>query len=97
MLESLIQCLNSSVCASHENSAKPLLIGGKHGVVDEVSVEFSSKYLSKKGKENDITNLTSSIDKHGKSLLKVANIAALEQKRDHALAQSIPELILFVK
>ena len=40
----------------------------------------------KKGKKNYIVDLTSSIDKHGESLLKVAQIAAVQQENDRLLA-----------
>jgi hypothetical protein len=87
LLGSSIQRLNSSVCASNGNSDVPLIIGGKHSADEELSVGFNSKGSSKKGKKNDIVDLTSSIDKHGESLLKVAHIAAVQQEKDRSLAR----------
>ena len=48
-----------------------------NSVNDEESVAFSSNGSSKRGKKHEIANLSSSLDKHDESLLKVANIAAL--------------------
>mgnify|MGYP006199143107 FL=1 len=95
LLGSSVQRLNSSVCASNGTSDVPILIGGKHKADDEASVDLSSKGSSKKRNKNDIANLTSSIDKHGESLLKVAKIAAFQQERDHvqALESSITSRI----
>jgi hypothetical protein len=87
LLGSSIQRLSASVCASNGNCAVPLIIGGKHSVDDNFSVGFGSNGSSKKGKKNGIVDLSTSIDKHGESLLKVAHIAAAQQEKDRSLAR----------
>jgi hypothetical protein len=51
LLGSSIQRLNSSVCVANGTSSIPLLIRGKHVADDEVSVDYSSRGSSKKGRE----------------------------------------------
>lgn len=82
LLESSIQHLNYRLCASNGKSAILFLIEGRRSVNDDVSVQ--KVHLKEGG--NDNANLTSIIDKLGMSLLKAANISALQQEKDCSLA-----------
>ena len=90
-----MQHLNDNICSGNGNFGVPSIIGEKHSVDEDESLE-SLRSSNKKMKGNDFDKLSLSIEKHGESLIAVAKIAAMQQEKDcnQARENSISSLII---
>lgn len=81
-----VQCLNEDICLGNGSVDITTVISHKNSLNEDLSLS-SSKGSNKKQKTSEIGVLSSSIEKHGESLIKVAKIAAMQQDKDQSQAQ----------
>ena len=83
-----IQRLSDEVSAANGSTGVPSVIRHKRGDIDEEDSTTSSK---KSMKSNELGRLSTSIEKHGESMVTVAKIAAVQQESVALLSASQQE------
>ena len=92
-----MQRLDSSVCSGNGSYGVPSIIGKNQSPGDEDDSFTSLAKNNKKSKRtNDVNQLSSSIAKHGESLIAVAKINALQHEKDciHSLCETRRNLVI---